>query len=427
MAREGMVTSFETADFFSDSALVSNPFPFYEHLRAKGPAVRLPLYNVVAVTGYQEGVAVFRDEEHFSACISPSGPLPPLPFTPEGEDITDQIERHRHQIPLGNMIMTLDPPAHIRLKSLLMGMITPRRLKENEAAMWRLADQQIDTFIHRGAFEVIVDYAFPFAGLVLGDLLGVPPEDFGRLEISRPGLPGQIRVGNAGSPNDLFQTTATYFTMRIEERRREPRQDVLGALAKICFADGSIPEVADVVKVATALFGAGQGTTARLATSALRFIAEDPALQQKLRGQPHIISEFVEESLRLQGTVKSDFRLAKKRTKVGDLEVAPGTVVMLLIGAMNRDPRRFHTPDELRLDRSNVRDHIAFGRGTHSCPGASLARAEATVAIQRFLDRTADIRIDEERHGPPGDRRYDYLETYLLQGLDKLYLKYTPA
>jgi cytochrome P450 len=421
------MTNYETADFFADKGLVANPFPFYEHLRAKGPVTRMPTHNVIAVTGHEEGIAVFRDDENFSSVISPVGPLPPLPFTPEGEDITDQIEKHRHLIPFANMIPTLDAPEHTRLKGLLMGMITPRRLKENETAMERLADQQIDTFLARGKLEVVVDYAYPFAGLVLGDLLGVPVEDFPKLEVSRPTLPGQIGVGSAGNANDLFGATAGYFVERIEQRRCEPKNDVLGELAKITFADGSLPPVADVVKVATFLFGAGQGTTARLVTAALRFLAEDPALQQKLRSEPQIIPEFVEESLRLQGTVKSDFRLAKRRARVGDIEVPPGTIVMLLLGAMNRDPRRFQNPSDLRLDRRNVREHIAFGRGIHSCVGAPLARAEAKVALERILARTSNICVDEEKHGPPGARHYDYMATYLLQGLDALHLRFTPV
>src|SRR4051812_33001879 len=116
------MNALDQIDFFSDKALVSNALPYYEHLRAKGPVVRLSTHtNVVAVTGYDEGLAVFRDEENFSAVVAANGPLLPLPFTPDGEDITEQIERHRHQIPFGDLLVTQDPPAHTRLKPLLMG------------------------------------------------------------------------------------------------------------------------------------------------------------------------------------------------------------------------------------------------------------------------------------------------------------------
>jgi cytochrome P450 family 150 subfamily A5 len=96
----------------------------------------------------------------------------------------------------------------------------------------------------------------------------------------------------------------------------------------------------------------------------------------------------------------------------------------VLNGAANRDPRRFEDPAEFRVDRGNAREHLAFGRGVHSCPGGSLARLEARVSIERLLDRTADIRISEAQHGPPGARRYHYVPTYILRGLTRLHLEF---
>ena len=100
---------------------------------------------------------------------------------------------------------------------------------------------------------------------------------------------------------------------------------------------------------------------------------------------------------------------------------------MVLNGAANRDPRRFESPAEFRIDRANAREHLAFGHGVHTCPGAPLARAEARVSIERLLDRMADIRISEAEHGPAGARRYEYAPTYILRGLQKLHLEFTPV
>jgi len=293
--------------------------------------------------------------------------------------------------------------------------------------LWRLADQQIDEFIDRGSVELVSQYAQPFTTLAVADLLGVPPEDFGK--ICRPATQqaGQIAVGATGQAVNPFERIAGYFTEYIEQRRRDPRQDVMGELAKARYADGSLPSVRDVVSIATILFAAGGDTTTRTIAAALRILAEDPALQRKIQNERHLIPDFAEEVLRLHGTVKSDFRLAKMPVKVGDLDVWPGTVVMLLVGAMNRDPRRFEKPHELRLDRSNLREHIAFGRGIHACVGAPLARAELKVTLERILDRISDLRIDEEKHGLPGARRYEYLPTYLLQGVRELHLKFDGA
>jgi cytochrome P450 len=125
--------------------------------------------------------------------------------------------------------------------------------------------------------------------------------------------------------------------------------------------------------------------------------------------------------------VKTDFRLARRTTSIGGVEVAAGTPVMLLNGAANRDPRHFECPAEFRLDRPNVQSHMAFGRGVHSCPGGPLARAEGRVSIERILARTRNISLSEEHHGPPDARRFQYEPTWILRGLSKLYLEFDVA
>jgi cytochrome P450 len=119
--------------------------------------------------------------------------------------------------------------------------------------------------------------------------------------------------------------------------------------------------------------------------------------------------------------------MARKSTTVGDLDAPAGTTVMVSPSAVNRDPRRFDNPHEFDLDRRNVREHIAFSRGIHSCPGAPLARAEGRVSIERLLDRLADITIDEDKHGPADDRSYTYEPTFLLRGLTDLHIRFTPG
>jgi cytochrome P450 len=418
------VDRLQDVNFFTDATLAGDPCDYFEFLRAKGPVVRLPQYDVVAVTGYDEGLAVFHDEERFSAVIAASGPFPPLPFTPEGDDITSLIEHHRPQIPLADMIVTMDPPAHTRLKSLLMGILTPRRFKENEAAMRRLADRQIDRFVERGTVEAISEFSLPFTGLVLGDLLGVPQEDFERLPIERPTIAGEVGLGATGNPNNLFGSVEAYFFDRIAQRRQEPRRDVISDLAKIRYADGSLPQADDLAKILGFLFGAGQGTTSHLIAGALRFLADDLDLQQRVRSDLELLPNFIEECLRLRGSTKTDFRLAKRPATIGDVSVEPGMIVMLVIAAMNRDPRRFEAPCEMRLDRANIREHVAFGRGIHACAGAPLARAETNVALTRLLERTSEIRLDEAAHGPPGARHFQFSPTYLMQGVKELHLQF---
>src|SRR5262249_53895141 len=139
------------------------------------------------------------------------------------------------------------------------------------------------------------------------------------------------------------------FTAFIEERRRNPRNDVMTAMATATFPDGTLPEVRDVMLIATNLFAAGQETTARLLGGMLKLIGERPELQQLLRDERARIPNFVEECLRLEPPIQSTFRLARRATTIGGVAIPPGTTVMLLPGAANRDPRKFEAPDEFRL------------------------------------------------------------------------------
>ena len=418
-------TDVDTVDFFRAKPIWQDPYPYYEELRARGPVWREPHHDIVMVTGYEEAVSVYRDTETFSNCNSVAGPFTKWPVPLEGDDISEIIEQHRDVLPFSDQLPTFDPPRHTAHRALLMRLITPKRLKENEEFMWRLADRQIDEFLARSECEFIHDYASPFTLLVIADLLGVPEEDRPDL---REELQGDHRPTNAGKmAHKPLELLYDRFTAYIEDRRRQPRDDVMTKLATAPFPDGSLPEVTDVMLIASNLFAAGQETTARLLGTMLRLMGERTELQQQLRDQRDLIPAFVEECLRLESPLQGQFRLARVATTIGGVDVGPATNVFVMPGAANRDPRQFEAPDELRLDRPNGRQHIGFGFGLHLCAGAPLARAEAYVSTERLLDRMADIRISESAHGPAGARRYEYTPIYLLRGLERLQLEFTPV
>jgi cytochrome P450 len=424
-----MTADFEQVDFFSDASLLEDPYPDFEFLRAKCPVTPLPHHGVLAVSGWDEATDVYRDPDTFSSCNSVVGPFASFPVPLEGDDVGGIIERYRDQLPMNEHMVTMDPPDHTRERALLMRLITPKRLQENEEFMGRLADRQVDELIARGPCDFISAYAQPFAMLVVADLLGVPEAEHQRF---RDGFglsvnPGELGDDQRGMEMNALGWLDDYFATYIEERRRAPRGDVLTDLALAKYPDGTTPEVTAVVRTATFLFAAGQETTARLLATSLRYLSEYPELQDELRAHHERIPDFVEEALRIESPVKADFRLARRGATVGGVEIASGTPVMLLNGAANRDPRRFECPAEFRLDRPNAREHIAFGRGAHSCPGGSLARAEARVSIERILDRTRDIRLSEEHHGSAGARRFAYVPTWVLRGLEALHIEFTPV
>ena len=259
-------------DFFRDDAFVADPYPYYEALREQCPVQREPHHDVVMITGYDEAIEIYNDTDTFSSCTSVTGPFPGFPVPLDGDDVSELIEQHRDELPFSDQITTSDPPAHTNHRALLMRLITPKRLKENEAFMWRLADRQLDTFLADGEGEFISEFAGPFTLLVIADLLGVPEED----HASSPRRSSTGRTAASAAPATTRWRTARWstctqrFTEYIEDRRREPRDDVLTGLATATFPDGSTPEVIEVVRVAANLFAAGQETTVRLLSAAVQ-------------------------------------------------------------------------------------------------------------------------------------------------------------
>jgi cytochrome P450 len=380
------------------------------------------------VTGYEEAIAVYNDTATFSSCNSPTGPFPGFPVPLEGDDVSALIEAHRGALPMSDQMLTFDPPLHTAHRGLLMRLMTPKRVRENEESMWTLADRQIDELIGRGECEFISEYGQPFAMLVVADLLGVPESDHDLFREQLRAGPSRHTgtVGGTGETIALNPLEFLYeqFVAYVEDRRKEPRNDVMTGMATATFPDGSTPEAIDVARIAANLFMAGQETTVRLFGTALQRIGDDRELQQRLRDDRELIPNFVEECLRFESPVKGDFRLTRRTTELGGVEIPAGTTVMVVNAAANRDPRHYERPAEFQVERANARHHIAFGLGVHTCPGAPLARAEGRITLERLLDRMSDIRISESHHGPAGDRRYQYVPTYILRGVSRLHLEF---
>jgi cytochrome P450 len=425
------VTDYDAIDFFRGDELVTDPYPYFDWLRAQCPVQRERHHGVMMVTGYEEAIAVYNDTDTFSSCNSPTGPFPGFPVALEGDDVSALIEQHRGELPMSDQLLTFDPPVHTAHRALLMRLITPKRLRENEEFMWRLADRQIDEFIACGDGEFIRGYGQPFAMLAVADLLGVPERDH-ELFRARLGAGSLEETGAVGSTGDeaLAHNPLAFlyeqFTAYIEDRRRDPRNDVMTGMGRATFPDGSIPEAIDVARIAANLFAAGQETTVRLFGTALQRIGDDQELQQQLREHRELIPNFVEECLRIESPVKGDFRLARVTTELGGVKIPAGTTLMVVNGAANRDPDRFDHPDDFQVERANARHHIAFGHGAHTCPGAPLARAEGRITMERLLDRLDNIKISETDQGPTGARHYDYVPTYILRGVSRLHLEFEP-
>jgi cytochrome P450 len=423
------MSEFEQVNFFTDRAVQDDPYPYFDWVRAQSPVWREPNYGMYMITGHPEAMAVYGDPASFppndtptgtfSSCNCVCGSFVKLSVPFDGDDVSDIIAKCRNELPFSDQLPSFDPPTHTAHRHLLMRLITPKRLKENEEFMWRFADHLIDAFDDTGACEVVGGYAEPFTLTVIADLEGVPESDH---SLFRERL-STVHQEMTHKPLEFLYER---FSGYIEDRRQNPTNDVLSGLATATFPDGSTPEVKDAALIAANLFAGGQETTVRLLSFALQMLGERPDLQKLVREDRSRIPNFIEETLRLESPLRTQFRMARVRTELGGVEVPAGASLMLAPGACNRDPRLFETPHEFDIDRANARQHIAFGHGIHTCAGAPLARAEGRVTINRFLDRTSDISISEEHHGPPGASQYDYLPTFFLRGLERLYLDLAP-
>ncbi|MCB2072937.1 MAG: cytochrome P450 [Novosphingobium sp.] len=433
---------YEKADFYTDTSLVEDPHAYFDFLRAKGTVTRLPDRNAVAVTGYEETVQVMLDTEHFSSINAVTGALTKLPFEPAGDDISEQLEAMRSKIAFADQVVTEQGKRHADLRSVLSALFTPSRLKALEAKLRDTADSLIDEFIADGKLDLPTQYGGPYATLVIADLLGIPKDGRNRF---RKLLEGAIPAQMDASPEDLAKNPLVelgkdifrYITKRRILNKPLLRwakplfglsgdDDILTELALAKYPDGSTPTLVDLTGLAAFLFGAGQDTTNRLLANSFRVIATRPDVQQELRENPSRIPDFIEEILRFDGSVKSAGRICQKTTVLGGVEIKAGTAILLSHMAANRDPGRFENPQQFDMNRPKAKEHLAFGRGAHTCIGAPLARREVAISIERLLARLGNIRLSKEHLGPDGQYHFEYEPTYILRAMKHLYLEFDP-
>lgn len=422
------MTDYEAVDFYTDASIIDDPYPYFAWLREQGPAYRMTSRNVVAITGFQEALAVSRDTEHFSNVNAVIGCNFELPFEVTGDDIAEQLAEHRDAVPFSDQIATLDGDPHQRLRSLLTPLFTPSKLKSIEPRLREISDEIIDNFVEKGELELVRDYGGAYATLVIAELLGLSEEDrlFFLEQLGSPIVGGveQSQEENAFNPLMLI---AGRIGQRLAERRQNPKDDVLGALAASRFPDGGLPTLEQITGLGAFLFGAGQDTTARLLGNLFRVIAGRPDLQERLRSDPSAIGPFIEEALRYEGSVKSGGRLCIRSTNVAGVDIKAGDKIVLMHLAANQDPERFPEPRRFDPDRPRNAEHIGFGRGPHTCIGAPLARLETRISIERLLDRLGTITISEVHHGPESDPTFHYDPSYVLRAISALHLRFAPG
>jgi len=299
-------------------------------------------------------------------------------------------------------IVSSDPPEHTRQRKILNRVLTPLRVTQLEPRVRVITDQIVDRFPERGPLDIVTAFAFLLPVTVLAELLGVPDAD---REQFRRWSDEQLSQSLGAGTSPLAQEFKQWALDQIEERRRAggPDDDLIGRLA-LTDADGERLTAWEAASTLVLLVVAGHETTTNAIANTIRLLVEQPGLVARLRADRSLISAFVEESLRLDPPVTALPR--KTRTvvsvdtasasaaasRVDTGQIGAGEVVLLHMGAANRDPEFVNEPDQCLLDRDLSGPHLAFGFGIHLCLGAALARAELRIAVETLLDRLTGLR-----------------------------------
>lgn len=392
-------------------AFRTDPYPFYAALRAAGP---------INWAGDQIGWLVPGDREITALVRDPrlaSEPLTSALYQGMPDEALKAAEPFR-RIMDHNMIWQ-DPPKHTRLRSLMGLTFTPRRIAAMRDDVDSAARLLLDGLKGQAEVDLMETFAFPLPALVIMRMLGLPLEDgprlkewsdagaefFGNARYTPEPLALATRVGRA------FTGLIAYFGEIIAARRREPGADLISAMVS---AEHEGDRLTDDELIATCalLLAAGHETSTYAIGNAVLALLRNPDQLNRLRKTPSLLSTAVDELFRYDSPIQFIRRVAMAPIDLGDEVIQPGQVVMLLLGAANRDPAAYEHPDTLDVTRP-VRAHsLYFGLGPHFCLGAHLARLEMEVALARLLERYPDLSLASDD--------LEWNENAIFRGLTRL-------
>jgi cytochrome P450 len=298
----------------------------------------------------------------------------------------------------GPMMIFMDPPPHDDLRKLVSRAFTPRRVAALDGRLRELCRELLAPLAERDAFDYLEDFAARIPAMMIGALMGVPDEDQDQMrrwiDFSMRYEPDGISAEKAAAN----QSVHDYMTDLVEQRRAQPRDDMLSDLlgAQITVDDGSTRTLDhdEVMAFFSLLQFAGTETTARLLGWAAVLLARHPDQRALLVDEPARIPNAVEELLRYEAPSPIQARFVTRDAQWHGATLPAHSKVALLTGAAGRDERAFSDPDRFDVTRSFDR-HLSFGYGVHFCLGASLARLEATVVLEETLRRLTTWDVDE--------------------------------
>lgn len=389
-AREGTDTM--SVPDLMDPAVQACPYEFYARLRDQAPLYRMPSTGFYLVTSYDLCREVIRQPDLFASGVSP------MALKPGGvpEEVI-ALYQNEGWMPTASC-STSDPPRHTRVRDLLERLFTARKVRSMRPYMVQIANELIDAFEQRGSCEFVREYAHPFPMMIIADQIGVPRTDIERFKAWSDAIvePFSMMIGREREIEcaRLVVEMQHYFARLIEQRLREPQDDLLTLVAQATDEDGAPLEMREKLSIITIdLLASGNETTTAALASGMKLLIGDPDALARLQQEPALIKTFAEEVLRLESPAQGMFRRVTADTTLGGIELKEGDLLSLRFGAANRDESQFPQADRIDLDRPHPGKHLALGIGRHTCIGAALARQEIIVSFEALLDRLQGFRL----------------------------------
>lgn len=364
-----------------DPKLHDDPYPVYRRLRDEFPAHHNEAMNFWTFSRYDDVAAALRDPDLY---ISSKGIAVGLqtPDTGEGGP----------SVPL---LIMLDGEEHKRLRALVSGAFSPRRMAALEPTIRKIAVELIDELMAAEDPDLVLEFSNPLPTIVIAELLGVPSADREQFKIWSnaitqfdPAKPDGVHPSAESGP---AVELAIYLANVIEERRNAPRDDLLSRLLAV-EVDGRKLTQPELIGFAFLLLVAGHETTTNLISNAAILLDQFPAERKKLIDDPLLVGPAVEEFLRFDAPVQGLARTTTRNVEIHGVEIPEGGQVLLLFASANRDERKIAHPDRFDVTRPAT-DHLAFGFGKHFCLGSGLARLEARIAFEELLSRLPNYRL----------------------------------
>ena len=366
-----------------------DPYPAFHRLRAEDPVHWSDAWGGWVLTRYDDIEKVLRDFRRFTKAGHVTKALDDLP-----QDVLAKIGPLRQNFSVG--MPQTDPPEHTRIRALISKAFTPAVVESTGERIAALVDQLIDAVAHRGEMDLIADFAFPLPAIVVAEMLGFPTEDLDQIKAWSDGIVSFHGSGRA-DPERVLKSNEAFVEMRawlrrlFEERRRQPKDDLVSRLVAV-EEEGEMLTETELVATCITLLTAGHETTTGLITNGMLALLHHPDQRELLEQNPDLIESAVDEFLRYDPPFQRTWRLAAEDLELRGKRIQKGQVVSQMLGAASRDPERFPDPDRLDITRQDT-THLAFGFGVHYCLGAGLAHREAEIAIPTLLRRLPGLKM----------------------------------